>query len=114
MVVLHFRWDDAMVCTTRVAGSPRRDVVLPRDDKVRIGSRHDLGMTIIILSLRARQGVAIQSEALCVILRRSDGMHYVVAGLPRRYAPRDDKGEKGCGVIWGRCLIGLMDCRVRT
>jgi hypothetical protein len=36
------------------------------------------------------------------------------AGLSRRYAPRNDKGEKGRGVIWGRGLIGLMDCHIRT
>ncbi|MBT3569029.1 MAG: hypothetical protein HN494_09295 [Opitutae bacterium] len=37
---------------------------------------------------------------------------YTSAGLPRRYAPRNDNVEKGCGVIWGRCLMVPLDCRV--
>ena len=63
----------------------------PRNDKGGIVSRHVLGMTIIMLSLRARQGVAIQSEALLGMLRRYGGMPEGSAGLPRRYAPRNDK-----------------------
>ena len=55
-----------------------------RNDKVRGGVRQRLGMTITMLSLRARQGVAIQSETLCgtpwTMRRMPDGS----AGLPRR------------------------------
>jgi len=50
-------------------------------------------MTLIMLSLRDLQVVAIQSEALCGMLGRFDGKRYVVAGSPRRddALPRDDK-----------------------
>jgi hypothetical protein len=43
------------------AGLPRRYV--PRNDKGGEGSIHGLGMTLIMLSLRDLQVVAIQSEA---------------------------------------------------
>jgi hypothetical protein len=44
--------------------------------------------------------VAIQSEALCEILGRSNGMHYTSAGLSRRYAPRNAKGGRDGTVYW--------------
>ena len=44
------------------------------------------------LSLRARQGVAIQSDALRGMPRRCGGLPDGSAGLPRRYAPRNDNG----------------------
>ncbi|MBC8348284.1 MAG: hypothetical protein H8E24_06640 [Verrucomicrobia bacterium] len=42
--------------------------------------------------MRARQGVAIQSDALCGMPERGGWLPNGSAGLPRRYAPRNDNG----------------------
>ena len=44
------------------------------------------------LSLRARQGMAVQSDALRGMPRRCGGLPDGSAGLPRRYPPRNDNG----------------------
>ena len=53
--------------------------------------------TTLSLSLRARQGVAIQSEALCGMPGAMRGLPDGSAGLPRRHAPRNDKKGEGNG-----------------
>jgi hypothetical protein len=87
-----------------LAGLPRRGCAPPRNDKKGAGMcgvvRHGLGMrSPPRLSLRARQGVAIQSDASCGMPRRCDGCPRA-AGLPRRCAPRNDNG----GEWWARCV----------
>ena len=97
------------------AGSPSQDYFIPCN--VEIARRHALRFSgvfpcaVIARKVSKRTDVAIQSEALCGMPGRCGGLPDGSAGLPRRCAPRNDKGGGGQPTL-GLRLLGLARLRL--